>query len=287
MAASGTFKISDDVRDVLARSTITATTVKLPEGQLERKLYEQVNKALTGAGGKWNRRAGAHVFDRDPREALGMAVETGTATNIRTALQAFYTPESLADRVVRAVGVTSYPGVLRAKEGRAAGRPLVLEPSVGEGALAVAVIKATGGHVSITAVDIDPVALETAKRRIEAAYKAEPTRGVLDINVHDFLKTSLKDSVAFDYIVMNPPFAKGADVKHVTHAYDLLAPGGALAAIMWPAWQTATTKSAVAFRELVASASGVVEDIPPGTFEHTDVATVLLVLRKPVTHIMD
>jgi len=30
MAASGTFKISDDVRDVLARSTITATTVKLP-----------------------------------------------------------------------------------------------------------------------------------------------------------------------------------------------------------------------------------------------------------------
>lgn len=279
MAARSTFKISDEVRDVLARSTITSTSVKLPE-QLDRKLYDAVNKALAGAGGKWNKKAGAHLFDRDPREVLGLAVETGEAVNLRTKLQAFYTPESLAERVVRAVGVASYPGVLRAKEGRAAGRPLVLEPSVGEGALAVAVIKATGGHVSITAVDIDPVALEVAKKRIESAYKAEPTRGVLDINAYDFLKTSLRDSVAFDYIVMNPPFAKGADVKHVTHAYDLLAPGGTLAAIMWPAWQTAATKAAVAFRELVASAAGAVEDIPPGAFEHTDVATVLLVLRK-------
>jgi len=32
MAARSTFKISDEVRDVLARSTITATSVKLPDG---------------------------------------------------------------------------------------------------------------------------------------------------------------------------------------------------------------------------------------------------------------
>ena len=49
MAARKTFKISDEVRDVLARSTITATTVTLPPGQLERKLYEAVNKALAAA----------------------------------------------------------------------------------------------------------------------------------------------------------------------------------------------------------------------------------------------
>ena len=55
MAARTTFKISDEVRDVLARSTITETSVKLPPGQLERKLYEQVNKALTGSGGRWDR----------------------------------------------------------------------------------------------------------------------------------------------------------------------------------------------------------------------------------------
>lgn len=49
------------MRDVLARSTITATSVKLPEGQLERKLYEQVNKALAGSGGRWDRKSGTHA----------------------------------------------------------------------------------------------------------------------------------------------------------------------------------------------------------------------------------
>ena len=50
MPARTTFKISDAVRDVLARSVITATSVRLPPGQLNRKLYEQVNKTLEGAG---------------------------------------------------------------------------------------------------------------------------------------------------------------------------------------------------------------------------------------------
>jgi hypothetical protein len=49
MSARVSFKVSDEVREVLARSTITPTSVKLPDGQLERKLYESVNKVLAGA----------------------------------------------------------------------------------------------------------------------------------------------------------------------------------------------------------------------------------------------
>jgi SAM-dependent methyltransferase len=287
MSAPVTFKISDEVRDVLARSTVTATSVTLPPGQLDRKLYEAVNKALVGAGGKWDRKAGAHVFVRDPREVLGLAVETGKAVNVKTTLQAFYTPESLAERVVRAVGIAEDERVVQARAGRAFGRPLALEPSVGDGALAVALIKAAGGHVFLTSCDIDPVATAAAKPRIVAAYReakqsAELAASVAtQVHTHDFLKTSLKDSVAFDYVVMNPPFKGGADIKHVSHAYNLLAPGGTLVAIMWPAWQTATTKAAVAFRELVASAaSSDVEDIEAGTFKDTPVRTVMLTLRK-------
>ena len=101
MAARSAFHITDTVRDVLARSTITATSLTLPE-QLDRKTYDAVNKALSGAGGRWDRKAKAHVFNRDPREVLGLAVETGKATNVRTKLQAFYTPALLADRVIAA-----------------------------------------------------------------------------------------------------------------------------------------------------------------------------------------
>lgn len=35
----------------------------------------------------------------------------------------------------------------------------------------------------------------------------------------------------FDRIVMNPPFAHGADIDHIKHAYRMLKPGGRLVAI--------------------------------------------------------
>jgi hypothetical protein len=41
------------------------------------------------------------------------------------------------------------------------------------------------------------------------------------------------------------------------------------------------TKLNVEFRELVETHKVLVEDIPGGTFEHTDMPTVLVVLRKP------
>jgi len=255
MAASGTFKISDDVRDVLARSTITATTVKLPDGQLERKLYEQVNKALAGAGGKWNRKAGAHVFDRDPREALGMAVETGKAVNLRTASQAFYTPPMLADRVVAHANLR--PGMR------------VLEPSIGEGALVLAAVRAVGPELIINGYDTDEVACERARARVPQAA----------VSCQSFL--TVAPCGIFDAVIMNPPFTGGQDMAHVTHAWGFVKPGGRLVAITWPAWQTARTKAALAFRGLLAATEHEVEDIEPGTFEHTGVATLLLVMRKP------
>jgi len=65
-----TVKIDDDVREVLLRCTMTATSVTLPPGQLERALYTRVDKVLKAAGGAWNRKAGAHMFTVDPRQVL-------------------------------------------------------------------------------------------------------------------------------------------------------------------------------------------------------------------------
>jgi predicted RNA methylase len=282
MAARTTFNISDEVRDVLARSTITATSVKLPDGQLERKLYEAVNKALEGAGGRWDRKSKTHLFDRDPREALGLAVETGKALNLRTKLQAFYTPPELAEKMVAATGIAKHRDVVRARAGDRFARPLVLEPSVGEGALAVALIKSSAGQVALTACDTDEVALKVAEPAIVAAYKAEGVKApTCQIHAQDFLLVSAHDSVRYDFIVMNPPFTGGADMAHVMHAWKLLAEGGVLVALTSPAWKTANTKAAIAFRDFVAIHNTAVEDIPPGTFKHTDIATVMVVLRKP------
>lgn len=80
---------------------------------------------------------------------------------------------------------------------------------------------------------------------------------------------------------MNPPFQGGQDVRHVTHAWRFVKPGGVLVAIMWPTWRTANTAPAIAFRDLVAgAASSEVEDIEGDTFEDTAVRTVMLTMRR-------
>jgi predicted RNA methylase len=267
VTARSTFTISDSVRDVLARSTITATSVALPE-QLDRKLYTEVNKALAGAGGKWSRKDKAHIFDRDPREVLGLAVETGKATNVRTKLQAFYTPGPLAARMVAAVSVALLP--------RAGQAIRMLEPSIGEGALAKAAANAWAAKYKLTVIgyDIDPIALQKSKDHLHVVEHA-----LLDCQ--DFL--SVDHGETFDVVLMNPPFSGGADIVHVTHAWKFVRPGGALVAIMSPRFQHASTKAAIAFRGLLESLGvrAETEDIEPGTFEHTGVATVLVLMRKP------
>jgi hypothetical protein len=199
MAAAAAFKINPEVREVLRRSTITATTLELP-AQLDRALYLEVNKVLVGAGGKWNRGAGVHVFGRDPRELLGLAIETGEAVNLKTKLQAFYTPEPVARRVIEAAEIRR--------------SDMVLEPSAGGGALARLARQAGG---SVTCVEID---LHAIVELVAAGFST----------LHmDFLRYA---GEGFDRIVMNPPFADGQAVDHVAHAFRCLAPAGILSAVV-------------------------------------------------------
>jgi predicted RNA methylase len=248
-----TFKVQDRVRDVLAAATIDASSVKL-NGQLDRDLYVEVNKVLAAAGGKWNRKAGAHVFSRDPRESLGLAVETGRATNVKKALQAFYTPAPLAARMAALADL----------------RPdhLVLEPSAGMGALADAVVAAGVHRANVRCWEIDELAAAT--------LRGHGYRVVLD----DFLAAT--PDPTFDRVVMNPPFTKGQDVRHVTHALQFLRPGGRLVALTAPGWRFQETRAAVAFRDLLDGLGAEVEEVPAGTFREsgTGIATVLVTIDR-------
>ena len=139
-------RIADDVMEVLKRSTITETSLQLPNEQLERSLYSRVNKIIEAAGGKWNKTAKAHVFPSDPREALGMAIETGTVANKQQIFQQFFTPSAVAEMMCRDV-----------QEGDA-----VLEPSAGAGSIAMA---AAAKGAAVVCFELQAELAEAALRR--------------------------------------------------------------------------------------------------------------------------
>lgn len=249
--------ISPEVEQVLRASKVEGNLLFLPPKQLERSLYDGVNKVLINCGGKWNKGKKAHVFDGDPMTKLGLALETGTARDVKKDTQAYYTPPALARRVVQLASV--------------AGKT-VLEPSCGTGALIRACLEA--GAEGVTGFETDEYAVAVCDKSVSLQKNVMVFK-------QDFLTTQYP-VIGVDRICMNPPFAKNQDVKHVAHAWKFLKPGGRLVAIMWP-----NTKRA-AFEALL-DAGDVAEfqiiQVDAGEFKEsgTDTASLILILDKKST----
>lgn len=196
-------KIDDAIRDVLENGRTDGTKFFITR-TLDRKAYERVNKALENAGGKWNRSAKAHLFPTDAEDAIQAMLSSGTSLDARKLYQAFYTPDDVADFVVARTDVRGY---------------VVLEPSAGTGALVRSCLRA--GATSVDCVELQP----------ELANALVGTVGVSSAIAANFLDVNPQSAPKYDRIVMNPPFSKGQDVKHVVHASKFLKSGGVLVTV--------------------------------------------------------
>lgn len=101
----------------------------------------------------------------------------------------------------------------------------------------------------------------------------------------DFLDFNVSDDDRFDRIIMNPPFGRGQDIDHITHAFHQLKPGGRLVALCSPGPLTFhATRKAERFRAFV-SAHGYDSPLNPGSFKNafrpTGVNCHMVVLDKP------
>ncbi len=235
-------QISEEVKAVLNRSEITGNTLKIIE-QLDRKLYVLVNKVLELAGGKWNKKAKAHIFESDPREILQFAVENGKILDGKRTFQMFFTPPALATRMVQLAKIKSHHRVL--------------EPSAGIGNI----LKAIGDQPDKVAIEINP-------DLVEALIKT----GLSGLHIYqaDFL--SCNGSLGkFDRVVMNPPFSNGEDIKHIRHALTMLKTGGRLVALC-----ANGPRQVEAFKDK----ADYWEELRPGSFKEagTEVNVALLVL---------
>lgn len=146
----------------------------------------------------------------------------------------------------------------------------VLEPSAGKGALANLARKAGG---NVTCIEIQP-ANATHLRSLGYPRVAE----------RDFLHLDPAVLGQFDRILMNPPFDRGRDVDHVTHALKFLKPGGRLVSIMAAGVEYRSDRKTSDFRATVERFNGSIRDLPFGSFAEsgTNVNTVIVTMTNPM-----
>jgi predicted RNA methylase len=202
-------RIGQDVLGVLDASRTHGSHLFLP-GQLDRKVYLAVNNVLELAGGAWSRREKAHVFPGDAAEAIEGILLTGEISNAKREFDAFYTPSAVVARLMALADV---------RVGQS-----VLEPSSGEGAIALALADTGATVESLEIRDVPPwwsLRSNIYHRQV------------------DFL--GVEPRPEFDRVVMNPPFSRQQDMIHVSHAFQFLKMGGRLVSVMSPAFEFRTT----------------------------------------------
>lgn len=190
----------------------------------------------------------AAMEEQAPRfAALAARHENGTAPRAVSAFQLFQTPPALATRLA---------ALLPSRQGMR-----ILEPSAGLGRLLDAIHNFEPAEV---------VAVEMAAECARELFTQD--RAGVRLVQRDFLTVTPEELGAFDCVIMNPPFHMRADIRHVLHARQFLAPGGILAALVMD-----TSHREKALQPLASTW----EKIPAGAFrsEGTSVPTVMLSIR--------
>ncbi|CRM87353.1 Type I restriction-modification system methyltransferase subunit [Pseudomonas sp. 22 E 5] len=248
-------KVDNEVMALLSASRTEDNKLFITGGQLDKSLYQRLDKTLKAAGGKWNTKAKAHLFSGDAADAIENILMTGEVT-VPQDFGFFPTPPTVAKHAADLAMIGD--GMM------------VLEPSAGRGALAVAANSAAVGVI----VDMHELLPDNHKALIELKL---PLSGVAEPG--DFLQVEPKP--VYDRVLMNPPFdKKRSDIHHVVHALKFLKPGGRLVAIM-PSGVTfrddALTRD---FRDIVDQRGGHIEALPDASFKQagTMVNTVLVVI---------
>lgn len=236
-------------------------TSGLMQVQLSRPDYKKAEEVIRAHGGVWSTKKRRFEFDNpEDVELLMRAAESGRFRNEREEekklMQFFPTPE----RVVR--DMLSWGDV---REGMR-----VLEPSAGDGAIARNLVQ--------LGADVTMVELSSARFQLLVS-----SFGNNQVIMADFLTLQPEQLGRFDRVIMNPPFANGQDVTHVTHALKFLQPGGILVSVMSPGFTFRNGTLYAGFRRLVEEKQAEVHPLPESSFRSsgTDINTMLVKFTQP------
>jgi protein-L-isoaspartate O-methyltransferase len=252
-------KVENSVLAVLSSATTNGNSLFLT-GQLGREMYLKVNKVLEAAGGKWSRKDKAHVFGKDAAERIDEIILSGEVEIPKDEFNYFPTPPNVLSYMMELACIR--PGMR------------VLEPSAGQGAIVDCLV---GRCALIHAVELleDNYAVLGEKL---SRQEMTASKGYIELVEHgDFLTSTPKP--IYDRVVMNPPFTKQQDIKHVTHAVKFLKPGGILVSVMSAGVSFRQNKATVEFRELVEAHDGAIYPLPMGSFKESGTMVNTVVVK--------
>jgi predicted RNA methylase len=254
---AATQRVSERVLEILKGMEWELGICRITEKLDYAKEYKPADKVLQALGGKWIRRIKGHEFDGDGELLVRSVIDTGEYIDPKQAFQFFETPEELAERMC------DMAGTLQGKS--------VLEPSAGKGSI-VAVIRNSGAG-QIKWLELDP-------SREDDLRGLDENSCIMDGEIGDFLEQL--PAAEFDFVIMNPPFSKQQDLKHIKHAWSFLKPGGRLVAVCSTSHTFRDNKASVEFREWLEEIDAEVHDLPAGTFKSsgTMVSTCLIEATK-------
>ena len=242
-------KIAQEVLEVLNRAECIENRLILT-GTLDRKLYMKVNSVLEECGGKWVSKQKAHVFEMNASDRIEQILLTGEVEIPKDDFDYFPTPSVIVERLIELADIE--PGMS------------VLEPEAGQAAISGECLKA-GGIVDC---------YELSLKNYEVLKTIHP-----NAILGDFLQVVPEKK--YDRIVMNPPFGKQADIKHVNHALKFLKTSGRLVSVMASSAEWRDNKLTNEFRAIV-KANGFFEKLPDESFKKsgTLVSTVIAVINN-------
>lgn len=245
-------RVDDDVLAVLSNAETNGNALVL-NGRLDRKMYERTNKVLEAAGGKWDRKAKAHLFNIEAEIRVEQIILSGEVEVPKDEFNFFPSPPAVVARLLALAEIQ--PGMM------------VLEPSAGQGAIAYA-CAGVGALVNCFELMEANFATLAGDARLGAVRR------------EDFL--AVAPEAIYDRVVMNPPFMHQADIKHVQHALQFLNPGGRLVSVMGAGITYRENKLTQGFRDLLTESGGDIEPLEDGAFKSsgTMVRSVIVTIPK-------
>lgn len=206
--------------------------IKIPSEKIDKKLFSKVKKHFETHGFKWK---GGKTWGFAPlddklsaEEALASILEE-PEDDLRQKYQFFETPPSLVNDLL--LFANCFPSNEQVK---------ILEPSGGRGAIIKAIMERMGDKAEIYTCE-----LWDANR--EFLSKKFPNVKIIG---EDFLQLKGYEDY-FDFIIANPPFTKGTDIKHVMKMYECLAYDGCFASMTSTSWLNTNNKANQEFNDFL------------------------------------